>query len=186
MIRNSDRPFDKNLRRGNARPFVFATQHQSVTAPHYGGAMQHELIRARFKEVKMPRFTRTKFLTLAAAGALAAFAAASSPASADEYATNFGPVGPNEPILAKIGGQRVIAFFVPDHGSCAVNTIMWKDDGLDTPYTSSRVRLSLRPGEMVRFDGAHLSMNLLCGADASTLALVAPPELMLTGATRKD
>ena len=105
------------------------------------------------------------------------------PALADEYATNFGPVGPNEPILANIGGQRVIAFFVPERGSCAVNTIMWKDAGLDAPSTSSRVRLSLRPGEMVRFDDAKLSMNLLCGADASTLALVAPPELMLTGAT---
>ncbi len=127
----------------------------------------------------MVLLSRSKFL--AASGALFALAAFSASALADEYATNFGPVGPNEPILANIGGQRVIAFFVPDRGSCAVNTIMWKDAGLDAP--SSRVRLSLRPGEMVRFDDAKLSMNLLCGADASTLALVAPPELMLTGAT---
>jgi hypothetical protein len=27
-------------------------------------------------------------------------------------------------------------------------------------------------------------MNLLCGADASTLSAVAPPELILTGATK--
>jgi hypothetical protein len=39
---------------------------------------------------------------------------------------------------------------------------------------------------MVRFDGALRSMNLLCGADASTLAVVAPPELILTGATEKN
>ena len=39
---------------------------------------------------------------------------------------------------------------------------------------------------MVRFDGAHLSMNLLCGADASTLAVVAPAELIRAGATGKD
>ena len=104
-------------------------------------------------------------------------------ASAKEYTTNLGPVGPNEPILATVGGQRVIAFFVPERGSCAVNTIMWKDAAADAPYTTSRIRLSLRPGEMVRFDDARLSMNLLCGADASTLAMVAPPELVLTGAT---
>ncbi len=36
---------------------------------------------------------------------------------------------------------------------------------------------------MIRFDGASQSMNLLCGADASTLAAVAPPELTLTGTT---
>jgi hypothetical protein len=128
----------------------------------------------------MVLISRSQFL--AAVSALAALAAFSASASADEYKTNFGPVGPNEPILANIGAQRVIAFFVPEHGACAVNTIMWRDAGADAPYTSSRVRLSLRPGEMVRFDDARLSMNLLCGADASTLALVAPPELILTGA----
>ena len=132
----------------------------------------------------MVQISRSRFL--AGVCALAALAALSASASADEYNTNFGPVGPNEPILANIGGQRLIAFFVPERGSCAVNTIMWKDAGADAPYTSSRVRLSLRPGEMVRFDDARLSMNLLCGADASTLALVAPAELIMTGATGQN
>ena len=92
--------------------------------------------------------------------------------------TNLGPVGPNEPILANFRGQRVIAFFVPERGSCAVHTFMWKDGGADEPYATSRVLVTLRPGQMARFDGAHLSMNLLCGEDASTLAVVAPPELL--------
>jgi hypothetical protein len=105
-------------------------------------------------------------------------AMAITPAFADEYVTNLGPVGPNEPILASFGGQRVIAFFVPERGACAVHTFIWKDGGADAPYTTSRVRVNLRPGEMARFDNAHLSMNLLCGADASTLAVVAPPELL--------
>ena len=104
--------------------------------------------------------------------------AAVTPANAEEYATNFGPVGPNEPIIAALGGQRVIAFFVPDRGSCSVHTFMWKDAGADAPYSTSRVRLSLRPGQMARFDDSHMSMDLLCGADASTLAIVAPPELL--------
>jgi hypothetical protein len=57
---------------------------------------------------------------------------------------------------------------------------MWKDAGPDAPYTTTRVRLSLRPGEMVRFDNVRLSLNLLCGVDASNLAVVPPTELLLT------
>jgi hypothetical protein len=110
--------------------------------------------------------------------------AAVTPSFADEYVSDPGPVGPNEPILLTLGGQRVIAFFVPERGSCAVNTFIWKDAGTDDPHTS-RVRLSLRPGQMARFDDAHMSMNLLCGVDASTLAIVAPAEL-LTQAAAND
>ena len=59
------------------------------------------------------------------------------PAIADEYVTNLGPVGPSEPIIAAFGGQRVVAFFVPERGSCAVHTFMWKDGGADAPYSTS-------------------------------------------------
>lgn len=130
----------------------------------------------------MVQISRTRlFAAVCALGVLA-----SASAHADEYTTNLGPVGPNEPILANVGGQRIIAFFTPDRDSCAVNTIVWKDAGADTPYTSSRVRVTLRPGQMVRIDDARLSMNLLCGADASTLSVVAPPELILTSAHSND
>jgi hypothetical protein len=112
----------------------------------------------------------------------AALLMASIAAKADEYVTNLGPVGPNEPIIAAFGGERVIAFFVPERGSCAVHTFMWKDAGADAPYSTSRVRVSLRPGEMARFDASHMSMNLLCGADASTLAIVAPAEFLTRSA----
>ena len=132
----------------------------------------------------MVQISRSRFFL--AICALGAFAGLSVSAHADEYATNLGPVGPNEPILANIGGQRVIAFFTPERNSCAVNTIVWKDAGADTPNTSSRVRVTLRPGQMVRFDDARLSMNLLCGADASTLSAVAPAELILTSAHPND
>ena len=132
----------------------------------------------------MVRFSLFKFLlSPAALGASLALAVAVTPARADDPTTNFGPVGPNEPILATLGGQRLIAFFVPERGSCAVNAIIWKDAGVEAPYASSRVRLSLRPGEMIRFDDALRSMNLLCGADAATLAVVAPAELIWTGAS---
>ena len=129
----------------------------------------------------MVQISRTRLF--AAVCALGVLASASAHA---EYTTNLGPVGPNEPILANIGGQRIIAYFTPDRGSCAVNAIVWKDAGADTPDTSSRVRVTLRPGQMVRFDDARLSMNLLCGADASTLSVVAPPELILTSEHPSD
>ena len=44
-------------------------------------------------------FPLTRILSLAAAGALAAFTAASISARADELAQNLGPVGPHDPIL---------------------------------------------------------------------------------------
>jgi hypothetical protein len=131
----------------------------------------------------MVRFSLFKFLLSPALGASLALTVAVTPARADDPTTNFGPFGPNEPILAAMDGQRVIAFFVPERGSCAVNAIIWKDLGADAPYASSRVRTSLRPGEMVKFDhGPRGAMNLLCGADASTLTVVAPAELILTNA----
>lgn len=129
----------------------------------------------------MAKPTPSRFRAAVSALLALALTAIAAPVLGAEYTTNLGPVGPNEPILANIGGRRVIAFFVPERGSCAVNTIIWKDAGADN--APSRVRLSLRPGQMVRFDGEQLSMNLLCGVDASTLAAVAPAELILTGST---
>ena len=122
--------------------------------------------------------------TIAATGAILLGVAA--PALAQDASINLGPVGPRDPILASLGGQRVIAFFVPERGSCAVNVIIWKDAKADAPYASSRVKVSLRPGEMVQFDETKRSMNLLCGADASTLSVVAPAELIFTGSPPRN
>ena len=44
-------------------------------------------------------FPFSRILSLAAAGALVAFTAASLPARADDLVDNLGPVGPHEPIL---------------------------------------------------------------------------------------
>lgn len=129
-------------------------------------------------------FARIQAKFIAGVGALAALTVLALPVRAEELASNFGPVGPHEPILATLGGQHVIAFFVPERGSCAVSAIIWKDAGADAPYASSRVKVRLRPGEMVQFDEIKKSMNLLCGADAATLSVVAPPELILAGAAK--
>ena len=132
----------------------------------------------------MTPLSRIKLVGLAAAGALIALTVAGVPARADQPLTNLGPVGPNEPILVTVGNQRVIAFYVPQRGECAVNAVVWKDADPDAPYSSARVRISLKPGQMVQLDGGQRqSMSLLCGADAATLTAVAPAELIQTGAT---
>jgi hypothetical protein len=114
-------------------------------------------------------------------------AVAATPALAQEPANNLGPVGPGDPILANFGGQRVIAFFAPESGHCAVSAVTWKDSESSAPYASTRIRVTLKPGQTLSLDGAERqSMGLLCGVDASTLAAVAPAELILTGATQKD
>src|SRR5215831_21124938 len=105
-------------------------------------------------------------------GCAALFMATVTPAIADGYATNYGPVGPNEPIIAAWGGQRVIAFFVPERGSCAVHTFIWKDEGVDAPYSTSRVRVSLRPGQMARFDEVHMSFLSLSKPTTTTNGIV--------------
>jgi len=113
--------------------------------------------------------------------------AAAAPALAEAPANNLGPVGPREPILVKFGGQRVVAFFAPERGGCAVSAVTWKDGETAAPYASARIRVSLEPGQTLSLDGAQRqSLALLCGANASTLAVVAPAELILTGATPQD
>src|SRR5680860_454133 len=110
----------------------------------------------------MTPFYRIKLVGLAAAGTLAALTVAGVPARADQPLNNLGPVGPSEPILVTIGSQRVIAFYVPERGECAVNAVTWKEAGADAPYGSSRVRISLKPGQTVVLDGPQRqSMGLL-------------------------
>ena len=131
----------------------------------------------------MVRFSRSNLSAVAIAGALIASAAGTA-APADEALNNLGPVGPREPILITNGSQRVIAFYEPERGGCAVSAVTWKDAAADAPYASTRVRISLKPGQMFQLDGAQRqSISVLCGADASTLAVAAPAELILTGAS---
>jgi hypothetical protein len=111
--------------------------------------------------------TRIQFLSFAAAGALVALIAASTPARANELAQSLGPVGPNEPILMTLDGKRVIAFYVRDVGHCVVNSVLWDTTGADAH--AARVRISLEPGQIVHIDSAGKSLNLQCGDNAATL-----------------
>ena len=123
----------------------------------------------------MTPLSRIRLIGLAAAGALATLTAAGAPAHADYPLTNLGPVGP-----VKIGNQHIIAFFIRKRGECGVSAVTWKDADANAPYASVRVRVSLKPGQLVHLDGSQRqSMGLLCGADASSLAVTAPAELIL-------
>ena len=112
------------------------------------------------------------FLKFAAAGALVALTAASTPASADEMIQNLGPVGPHEPMIATVGSKRVIAFYVPGNGACNVQAVIWNDDDADAT-TAARVRISLNPAQTASIDSAeNKSLTLKCGGDAEKLSAV--------------
>jgi hypothetical protein len=128
----------------------------------------------------MVQISRLKFL--AAVSAFSMLGAAAVPALADDPLTNLGPVGPSEPILVKIGNQRTIAFFVPERGNCSLSAVSWKEAAPDAPFASERVRISLKPGQLVQLDGAQRQpLGLLCGADAASLSVTASPELIFAG-----
>lgn len=107
-------------------------------------------------------FPLTRILSLAAAVALIALTAASIPARTDELAQNLGPVGPHEPILTTVGSKRVIAFYEPDSGHCAVHAVVWNTTDVNAD-SAARVRVSLNPQQMMQIDTAEKkSLGNLC------------------------
>jgi hypothetical protein len=92
----------------------------------------------------MTPLTQLKLFTAAAALSLVGFGAG-APAHAEQPANNLGPVGPHEPIVIAAGTQRVLAFYEPERGGCAVSAVTWKEAAPDAPF---RVRVSLKPGQM--------------------------------------
>lgn len=130
----------------------------------------------------MHTLTRSRLLGLAAVSAFITLTAASLPARADDFAQNLGPVGPNEPILTTVGDKRVIAFYVPGQGHCAVNVVVW-DSSDASGNSAARMRVSLNPRQMVHIDGdGNKSINLQCGDYAERLALVDTGKTITAGA----
>jgi hypothetical protein len=122
-------------------------------------------------------------LGIAAAGAFVALTAFGLPARADELVQHLGPVGAHEPILTTFGNKRVIAFYEPDNGRCAVNAVVYDKTDADTGMTTAaRFRVSLNPREIVHIDSTdNKSINLQCGDRAETLSLVDSGELVAFG-----
>jgi hypothetical protein len=128
----------------------------------------------------MHTLNRRRCLGIAAAVAFVALTAVGLPARADELVQHLGPVGPHDPILTTFGDKRVIAFYEPDNGRCAVNAVVYDKTDADTGMTTAaRFRVSLNPRQMVHIDSTdNESINLQCGDRAETLALVDSGELV--------
>ena len=109
--------------------------------------------------------------------------ATTNPIQADELARNLGPVGPHQPILASVGTKRVIAFYVPNGGHCAVDATVW--ERADAAASSAaRFRVSLKPRQVVHVEAAeNASLTLQCGHGAKTLAIVGPRRFIAAGPT---
>jgi hypothetical protein len=130
-------------------------------------------------------FTLTKLSTLAAVGALVVLGGQGLPARADEMVQNLGPVGPHEPILTTFGNKRVIAFYEPDNGRCALSAVVWDKTDVDTGMTTAaRVRVNLNQREIVHIDSTdNKTITLQCGDHADTLRIVDSP-LVTAGAAQ--
>ena len=131
--------------------------------------------------------SRIQLLKFAAAGVVVV-CTLGTPARADELAQNLGPVGPYEPILTTVGNQRVIAFYEPDNGRCAVHAVVYdKTDAYTGLTTAARVRVSLNPREIVHIDSADnesvKSLNLQCGKDAEKLTIIDTDSSVASGIT---
>jgi hypothetical protein len=119
-------------------------------------------------------------LKLAAAAGFSALA--SSLASADNMVQNLGPVRAHEGLLAAVGNMHVIAFFEPGSGRCIINAVVWDDLGPDPGESAKRIRVSVGEGEVVHIDTARQeSLNLQCGSNAETLAIVDIESLSASG-----
>jgi hypothetical protein len=126
-------------------------------------------------------FPLTRILSLAAVGALVALTAGSIPARADELAQNLGPVGPHEPILTTVGSKRVIAFYEPNSGHCAVHAVVWNTTDVNAD-SAARVRVSLNPQQTMQIDTAeNKSLDLQCGDNAESLAIIDTSNFVAAG-----
>jgi hypothetical protein len=129
----------------------------------------------------MSTLTRIGLLGLAAASTFVALSAAGLPARAEDVAQNLGPVGPHAPILTTVGNKRIIAFYEPGDGRCAINVVMWDNSDVSGD-SASRVRVNLNPRQMVGIDSPeNKSINLECGESANTLALVDTGKVIASG-----
>ena len=111
-----------------------------------------------------------------------------TPTMADELVQNLGPAGPHEPILTEVGSERVIAFYEPDNGRCAVHAVVFdKTDAYTGMTTAARVRVSLNPRATVHIDSADnesiKSLSLQCGENAEKLTIIDTDSLVASGIT---
>jgi hypothetical protein len=123
-------------------------------------------------------FNRTQLPCLVV-GALFVLGGFGMTARADELTEHLGPVRTNDTILATFGNKRVIAF-LRDNGHCAVSAIVFdRADADNGETTAARIRIRLKPHEMVHIDSSdNRTLDLQCGSHAATLEI---PEGVASG-----
>lgn len=131
--------------------------------------------------------TSRKFATVAMAGAFVALTAFSLPARSEEVLQFLGPVGPHKPIIATLGSKRVIAFYLPGNNHCALHAVIGENANAVTDMPATRIRVSLQPGQIVHVDSVeNQSLNLQCGRNAESLAVVGDEEAVAFGLTTQQ
>lgn len=127
-------------------------------------------------------FTLTRLSSFAALGTLLVVGGSNLSARAEELAQNLGPVGPNEPILTTVGSKRVIAFYEVNGDHCGMHIVVW-DHADVSGGSAARIRVTLDPRQTVHIDSAeNKSLDLQCGENANTLAIVDKSEFIAAGA----
>lgn len=117
-------------------------------------------------------------LPIAAAGALSLFAATGFASADDSRVTNLGPVGPYQPILANVGDSRLLAYYEPQGGNCAVSAVM-STAAADGAVDAKRVRVSLHPGELFHLDGVRNERVVFaCAPDAKAMTILNKGEVL--------
>jgi hypothetical protein len=123
-------------------------------------------------------------LGIAAAGAFVALTTVGFPARADELVQHLGPVGAHGPILTTFGNKRVIAFYEPDNGRCAINAVVYDKTDADTGMTTAaRVRVTLNPRQIVHIDSTDNKSEMLGLVDNGELVAFDPNSPMKASAS---
>src|SRR5665811_1640290 len=113
-----------------------------------------------------------RILPLAAASMLAALAFTDM-ASADQAQVN----------LATVGDKRIIAYYAPDGGKCAVSAVVFDNSTVDRGQTPARIRVTLHPGELFHLDSVvDQTVVLTCGPNAQMITVLNRGELLTKAA----
>jgi hypothetical protein len=83
-----------------------------------------------------------------------------------------------------VGSKRVVAFYEPDGGHCAVHAVVWNTTDVNAD-SAARFQATLRPRQKVQIDSPeNKSLDLQCGDNAETLAIVGTGEFIDAGAAQ--
>ena len=87
---------------------------------------------------------------------------------AEDLPRSLGPIEPNKPLITTVGSKKIIAFFVSNNHSCAVQTVVW-EKGDENATSATGVRLILKAEDTMNVAGSWGSLIIKCGKDAATM-----------------